>query len=122
MRYTGKIAVVVYTALSGLWVYWVLDRQLTFGSELGDWVMIISVAAVHVALGFTVGRGWVRFLPLFTVAIALPLGYPSANRGEPWPLWLGLLLWAPVLMLLVAVGVAVRRRYDRRGPSVPGLC
>jgi hypothetical protein len=117
MRYADKLAVILYIALLLVWVYWVLDKQLFFGSESAGWLTTAVVAFVHFALGFTVGRGWVRFLPLLAVAIAVPIGYPSANRGEPWPLWLGLLLWAPVLMLLVAIGVAVRRRYERRGPS-----
>jgi hypothetical protein len=117
MRYADKLAVILYIALLLVWVYWVLDKQLFFGSEIAGWLTTAVVAFVHLALGFTVARGWVRFLPLLAVAIAVPIGYPSANRGEPWPLWLGLLLWAPVLMLLVAIGVAVRRRYERRGPS-----
>lgn len=114
MRYVDKLAVTLYIALLSAWVYWVLDNQLFFGSEIGAWLTTAVVGLVHFALGFTVGRGWVHFLPLFAVAIALPVGYPSANKGEPWPLWLGLLLWAPVLMLLVAIGVAVRRPSDRR--------
>jgi hypothetical protein len=117
MRYADKPAVALYIALLFVWVYWVLDKQLFYGSRIAGWITMAVVGLAHFALGFTVGRDWVRFLPLLAVAIALPIGYPSALKGEPWPLWLGLLLWAPVLMLLVASGVALRRRYDRRGPS-----
>jgi hypothetical protein len=62
-----------------------------------------------------VNRGWALFLPLLAVAIALPAGYPSANMGEPLPLWLGSLIWAPLNMSLVAIGLGSRRLYERRG-------
>lgn len=117
MRYTGKIALVAYTALSALWVYWVLDRQLTFGSELADWVMILSVAAVHVALGYTVGRRWALLLPLIPVLIAVPLGYPATNKGEPLPIWIGLLYFVPFAIALVAIGIGGRRLLERRSSS-----
>jgi hypothetical protein len=110
----GKIAVALYMALSVVWVYWILDRQLTFGSELADWLMIISVGAVHVALGYATARRWALLLPLFPVLIAVPLGYPSANEGEPLPIWLGLLYFVPFGVALVAIGVGLRRLMERR--------
>jgi hypothetical protein len=117
MRYTGKIAIVLYVALTSLWIYWVLDRQLFFGNEIAGWSGIVGFGLVHVALGFAVNRGWALLLPLLAVAIALPAGYPSANQGEPLPLWLGALIWAPVNISLVAIGVGSRRLFERRRTS-----
>jgi hypothetical protein len=114
MRYTRNITLVLYVAWASLWVYWVLDRQLLFGSDIAGLATLVLVGLIHVAVGFAIGRNWAALLPLLTAAIAAPLGYPSANKGEPWPLWLGLLFWAPVYMLVVAIGVGVRRWYDRR--------
>jgi hypothetical protein len=114
MRYTGKIAIGLYLALIVVWIYWVLDRQLFFGNEIAGWLGIIGVGLAHVALGVFVNRGWALFLALLPVAIALPAGYPSANQGEPLPLWLGALIWSPLNMSLVAIGVGARRRYEGR--------
>jgi hypothetical protein len=100
-------------ALAAVWVYWVLDRQLTFGSGLADWVMISSVAAGHVALGYATESRRVLLLPLFAVLIAVPLGYPSANKGESLPIWLGLVYFVPFASALVAVGIGLRRFRDR---------
>ena len=108
-----KIAVGLYVLLTFVWIYWVLDQQLFYGSDLGGWVHISGVALLHAVVGFVVGRTWAVPLPLLAVLIAVPLGYPSANKGEPWPIWLGLLLWVPVYMLAVAVGARVRGAYNR---------
>jgi hypothetical protein len=117
MRYTGKIAIVLYVVLTFLWIYWVLDRQLFFGNDIAGWSGIVGFGLVHVAVGFAVNRGWALLLPLLAVAIALPAGYPSANRGEPLPLWFGALIWAPVNISLIAIGVGARRLLERRRTS-----
>jgi hypothetical protein len=110
----GKIAIVLYVVLMFVWIFWVLDRQLLFGNEIAGWSGIVGLGLVHIALGFAVNRGWALFLPLLAVAIARPAGYPSANMGEPLPLWLGSLIWAPLNMSLVAIGVGVRRLHAKR--------
>lgn len=114
MRYEGKLAIGLYVALAFVWVNWVLDRQLFFGSDVAAGIGFVVLALVHAAVGFAIGRDWAALLPLVTVAIAAPLGYPSANKGEPWPIWLGLVLWVPLWMLVVAIGGALRRRCERR--------
>jgi hypothetical protein len=108
MRYSGSIAVASYFALAFVWVYWILDRQLFFGSDAAGVVALALVVIAHLALGWVVKRWWTVLLPFLPVLLAAPLGSPSANRGEPLPLWLGLLLWAPAEVALVAAGFGVQ--------------
>jgi hypothetical protein len=114
MRYTDKIALAFYVALLVVLVYWILDRQLLYGSDFRQWVALVSLAAAHLALGYAIGRAWALPLPLLAVLFALPLGYPAANKGEPLPIWLGLLFFVPPAIALVAIGIGARRRYERR--------
>src|ERR687897_48862 len=114
MRYGGKIAVVAYLAFLAVFVFWVLDKQVLYGSDRRNWAFLVSLVLVHIGLGFAVGRPWVLLLPLLSVVMALPLGHPSANKGEPLPIWLGLLFFVPPGSAIVAVGIGLRRLYDRR--------
>ena len=107
MRYRRSIAVVSYFALALVWVFWILDRQLFFGSDAAAIVVLGTLVLVHLALGFVVARWWAVLLPLVSVILAAPLGYPSSNRGEAGPLWLLLLFWAPAEVALVAAGLGV---------------
>ena len=102
-----------------VWVYWFLDRQLFFGSDAAAIVVLGTLILVHPALGFAVARWWAALLTLVPVILAAPLGYPSANRGEPPPIWLGLLLVWPAAVALVAFGVGARKaaRIWRAGVS-----
>jgi hypothetical protein len=115
MRYGGKIAVVGYVAFLAVFVYWVLDKQVLYGNRTGDWVVLVFLILVHIALGFAVSRPWALPLPLLAIVMALPLGYPSANKGEPLPIWLSLSFFAPFGVALVAIGIGLRRLYEGRG-------
>jgi hypothetical protein len=108
MRYSRSIAVALYFALALVWVYWILDRQLFFGSDAAGLVALALVVIAHLALGWVVNRWWAVLLPFLPVLLAAPIGYPSANRGEPLPLWLGLFFWAPAEVALVAAGIGVQ--------------
>lgn len=114
MRYGDKIAVAAYVAFLAVLVFWVLDKQVLYGSGSGDWIFLVVTVLVHLALGLAVGRRWALPLPLLSVAMALPLGYPSANKGEPLPIWLGLLFYVPFGVALVAIGIGLRRLYEGR--------
>jgi hypothetical protein len=113
MRYRRSIAVASYLALALVWVYWILDRQLFFGSDAASLLGLALVVIAHLILGWIVKRWWAVLLPFLPVLLAAPLGYPSANRGEPLPLWLGLLLWAPAEVALVVAGVGLEAVYAR---------
>jgi hypothetical protein len=114
LRYTQSIAVGAYLVASLVWVYWILDRQLFFGSDVAAGIGLGVAATVHLGLGFVLARWWALALPFVPVLLAAPIGYPSANRGEPLPIWLGLLLWAPVAIALVAIGIGARLAIERR--------
>jgi hypothetical protein len=116
MRYGRSIAVVSYFALALVWVFWILDRQLFFGSDAAAIVGLGTLVVVHLALGFLVARWWAVLLPLVPVILAAPLGYPSSNRGEAGPLWLLLLFWAPAEVALVAAGMGVDALAARMRP------
>jgi hypothetical protein len=109
MRYGRSIAIGSYFVVAAVWVYWFLDRQPFFGSDEAAIVVLGTLVLVHLALGFVVARWWAALLTLVPLLLAAPLGYPSANRGEPLPIWLGLLLVWPLAVTLVALGVGARK-------------
>ena len=98
----------VYLALAGVWIYWVLERQLFYGNPNADWVMLALLAGIHVLVGVLAARWWALLLPVLAVVLSVPAGYPSANKGEPLPIWLGLAFFAPIAVGLVAIGVGGR--------------
>jgi hypothetical protein len=113
MRYGGNIAAAVYVALLAVFVFWIFDKQVLYGSDAKNLAFLGFAVVLHLALGFLANRPALP-LPFLAVVMALPLGYPSANKGEPLPIWLGLLLWAPFAMLAVAIGIRARQIYDGR--------
>jgi hypothetical protein len=114
VRYHRNIAIGSYFVLSAVWVYWILDRQVFFGNPDGDWAVLGFVVLVHVGLGFAVNRWWSLLLPFYFVVIGIPVGYPSTNRGEPLPIWFGLLLAWPAAVALIAIGLGLRKVVERR--------
>jgi hypothetical protein len=102
-----------YLGLMAVWIYWVLERQLFYGSDTASFVVLALVAAVNLAAGLLAARWWALTLPLLAVVLAVPAGYPDANKGEPWPIPLGLASFSPVAVLLVAAGVVVARLRGR---------
>ena len=100
-----------------VWIFWMVDRQVFFGEPLGDLLVAVAVFGAHIAAGFLARSWWVLFVPYSLVLASYPLGYPSANRGEPSEIWRGLFAWSPMLVALLALGVALRRL----GPWQGGL-
>jgi ABC-type uncharacterized transport system permease subunit len=107
----GAAALVAYAALALWWIYDGAERQLGFGNDIA-WVVFAGVVLLaHFVVGAAVRRWWVLVLPVAGVLAAVPAGYPDANRGEPFPIWLGLALFAaPLGVAAIAVGVAVGSR------------
>jgi hypothetical protein len=99
-----------YLSLMALWIYWLLERQVFYGNDAAAFVMLAIFAALHVAAGFCAARWWATVLPLLALVLAVPAGYPDANKGEPWPIWLGLAFFSPGAVLLVGIGVALAKR------------
>ena len=109
MRYKHSIAVAVYCVAAAVWVYWILDRQVFFGRPAAGFAVLVVVGLLHVAAGLAIGRWWALLLPVAMVVLALPLGYPRTNRGEPFPVWWGVLFWAPAFVVLLGLGIGVQR-------------
>jgi hypothetical protein len=109
VRYTRSIAIAAYFVLMLVWIFWIVDRQVFFGKPLGDLVVVVVVFGTHLLTGLMARSWWVLFLPYSLVLASYPLGYPSTNRGEPIETWQGLFAWSPVLVALLALGVALRR-------------
>jgi hypothetical protein len=74
-----------------------------FAGEDDFWGVAVVAAAAHLGLGAAVGRLWVLGLPVaFSVAIFL-LG------GAEQLAWLAIFLVMPALVVLTAIGLALRR-------------
>jgi hypothetical protein len=107
----GRVtAVVVYLAVMTIIVYPVFDR-----GDAGIWVLPILVA-LHVAIGFAVGRWWAVVVPMLVVVISIPAGNPplTHDNAEPFPLFVTFALMAVLAVPLVACGVMLRRVYEAR--------
>jgi hypothetical protein len=105
--------VVFYVALMAVWIYWMLERQLFFGSDAASWVVLVCFGAVNLVTGLLVARWWALLLPVLAVILSLPAGFPDANKGEPLPIWFGLVVFSPVAFALIAVGVGAARHGRR---------
>jgi len=101
-----------------IWLFWIVDQQVFFGEPLSDMVALGVVGVVHLLVGLMIGRWWALFLPFVLVFLAIPLGYPDPNRGEPFPVWFGVLFWTPAFLFMIAIGVGVQKVWKRtRSPA-----
>ena len=97
-----------------IWLFWILDQQLFFGEPTSDYVVLGALGLIHLLLGLTIGRWWTLFLPFVLVFLAIPLGYPDPNRGEPFPVWFGVLFWTPAFLFVIAIGVGLKKVLERK--------
>jgi hypothetical protein len=95
-----------------LWIYAIANR---WDPDSDAWQLPVLVIAQLLA-GLAVHRWWAVLLPVVVVIVSIPAGYPpiTVDNAEPLPIWFGLAVAAPVAILLVALGVAARKIYDRR--------
>ena len=101
------MAAAAYLLVMGLWIYVVMERQLFYGDTGADLALVAVLGAVQLAAGVLVGRWWALALPVLAVLLAIPAGYPDANKGEPWPISLSLAMWCPIALLLVGIGIVL---------------
>ena len=96
-----------------VWIYWMLERQLFYGSDAATWVMLACFGVVNLAAGVLVARWWALLLPVLAVVLALPAGFPDANKGEPLPIWFVPVIFSPVAFALIGLGVAAANTAGR---------
>lgn len=89
------------------------------GSVGAGWAELVwlTLIALHLAVGFSIGRWWAILLVILLPILAIPV--PTATECgegcEPLPLWFGLLLLGvPVGAALLAMGIGARKLRDRR--------
>jgi hypothetical protein len=76
------------------------------------WAFWLAASAL---LGLGVGRWETAFLPLIAIPIAIPFDYADEYLGSDSPLvWWFAIFVGVQSALLVALGTALRRWYDRR--------
>jgi hypothetical protein len=88
---------------------------LTSGRD-ESWLLLVLVVAAHIGLGAAVGRRWVLALPL---AFAVLLFLEAGDDGMGW---LAILVGAPVLAALTAIGSALGGGLPRRGDAIALSC
>jgi hypothetical protein len=93
-----------YLVLGSWWVYAVVDRRGDVGSV---WQLILLYAG-HVLVGAIAGRWWVLPLPLLLIPIAIPAGHLPTS-GDLDRVYEIPLLMAPGLVVILAIGVILRR-------------
>jgi hypothetical protein len=102
-----------YLAVSGVWIYGILDHGLHEGHQLAWW-LIGGVLLAHVAFGFVV-REWVALLlPIVVVPLAIPAGYPVSEFSEPAPLFLGQIFLVQLEVPLIALGLGLGSLAEKR--------
>ena len=111
MRHAFVIAVPAYLVLSVLSA----DQQFFFESGLA---VLLCLSFVNLGIGVFAARWWALGLPFLAVLLAIPFGLPNEAGGEPFPTWFNLLFVSPILVALVALGVAAPKLWGhRRGPA-----
>jgi hypothetical protein len=77
----------------------------------GSWGTIW--VGVSVLLGAGTGEFRFSYLPLLAIPIAIPFGLPADLSGDPvFPLWVGVVSFAPFFCGLILVSAFLRRRVD----------
>jgi hypothetical protein len=106
------VVALAYLAVMAAWVYvvWKPDAEPSGVAGAAFWVGLLGL---QVGVGFAAGTWWAILLPVLLVPIAVPAGY-GEGVGQEVPIWLYLVLWLPVAVVLVAVGVGLRKLVERR--------
>jgi hypothetical protein len=106
------VVLALYLIASAAWIYGALnspdglnrvdDNTPMFG------LSIAFLGGVHAACGYLLGRWWAVLLPAVLIVLAIPAGDFPASRPE-YPIWFGLAMLAPVLLVPAALGVLARK-------------
>ncbi len=103
-------AVGIYAALV-LSLLTPLYSPLSSGRD-DSWALLALLAAAHLGLGAAIRRAWVLALPVAVSVVAF------LAAGAEGLAWLAILLGAPVLVALTAVGSALGRAFRQQGDAI----
>jgi hypothetical protein len=107
---------VLYVAVALGWVYGALDSPGGLNQiDQNDRMIYLTIAFLglaHFVAGYSRPSVWVLLLPAILVAVAVPAGDFPTSRPE-YPIWFGLALLAPLLVLATGIGIVARRLVAR---------
>jgi hypothetical protein len=106
------LGALAYTLLGSIWIFGLWDTDLLYGRQVLGWTCVGLFAAANLAVGLALGSWIVLAFPSLLILLAALAGYPEAPYESP-PLWFWQGLLSPLLLVLLALGVAIRRRRDR---------
>jgi hypothetical protein len=78
--------------------------------------LLVLIAAAHLGLGAAIRHTWVLALP-----VALSIVVFLAGGAEGF-VWLAILLGAPALLALTAIGLALSRGFQQQGDAIAAGC
>ena len=109
MRYrSSDLAAVAYLIVMIVWILVVDSGRLESSDALG-WSALGVVGLTHIVFGFAIGRWWALLLPLATVLLAFPAGFPESRWSEPFPVWFAMAFYAPFEIALLALATGARK-------------
>ena len=108
----------VYSALSVVWLYGLVDRGWFEGDDWRAWSILGLGVAVHVAFGWAIREWAALLLPIVLVLLAVPAGYPESDFSEPLPVWISQIFYLVFEVPAIALGLGLRALYEgwRRTP------
>jgi hypothetical protein len=102
MAATQVFAAIAYLVLMTAWIYGIFER----GAYYDVW-WIPLVLALHLVVGYAIGRWWAIALAAMVPILAVPAG--DAEHGDT-PAFVPMLWYAGAYGALLAVGVLLARR------------
>jgi hypothetical protein len=106
------LGALVYGLQGSIWIFGLWDTDLLYGRQILGWTCVGLFAAAHLAFGLALGSWIVLAFPSLLILLAALAGYPEVPYESP-PLWFWQGLLSPLLLVLLALGVSVRRLRDR---------
>jgi hypothetical protein len=114
----GGIAVAAYVALLAAGLTGIYDR---FPAGRDDsWAILLMIVAIHVGLGVAAARRWALLVPLALVA-AFAVGELASGDAGGLDL-VFLVVVAPLLVGVTAIGVAIGRRWAEQRAVIAAGC
>jgi hypothetical protein len=106
------VGALLYALLGLGWIFGICDTGALNGHDVLQWTPLAVLALAHVAFGFALSSWIVLAFPSLLLLLAVAAGYPNTPYESP-PLWFWQGLLSPFLLVLLALGVTLRRTSDR---------